>query len=221
VYDSAYNIWDELMLSFNDQAHGEEEWLDAGKAVNPDLNFYSWSSDHRPLTRDFRPFEDGKRIQLGLTTNYRQRYIIRANELNIPAGHTLYLHDLYLNQYVLLTQGAEYNFSVTKDEATQGDHRFELGMLEDVVKAGVTSDQDVMALFPNPVHNAIRMVYSFRSLPLEYRVYSLEGVVLQTGSLGQSKEGNADIDLSSFPAGLYIIQVVTQDKNITQRIIKE
>jgi lipoate synthase len=80
------------------------------------------------LAIDGRPFEQDRVIPLGVSSNYEQTFIIKAQQVHRTQGGTLYLRDKMLNQYVALQEGSEYRFQITKDKASQGNSRFELSM---------------------------------------------------------------------------------------------
>ena len=222
VYDGDYHYWDQLKMKFTDAAtENEDRKWDAGKPVNPDLNFYSWSADHRPLSIDARPFTEGKVIPLGLTSSYYQNYIIKADELNAPAGEQVYLHDKLLGKYIPLQQGTEYSFDVTQDPATQGDNRFELGFgsVGSVEHAGSHFSALVV---PNPATSNVAISYvSPVKAPLSYRILTTEGVVLLHSGMGDGLTGTINVSLDALPSGMYLVEIAQGSDRVMQRLIKE
>ena len=94
IYDSSYHLWDMSYIKYSDAAtDGEENDMDAGKAVNTDLNFYSISAGGQKLAIDARPYNGKSRIPMGITTAYHQQYIIKVDNCNVPNGAQVYLHD--------------------------------------------------------------------------------------------------------------------------------
>jgi len=223
VYDGNYHIWDMLSFKFNENATDNEDNIDAGKAVNPDLNFYSWSADHRPLARDLRPFTEGKVIPLGLTTTYKQDYIIKVDNINIPAGENVYLHDKLLEKYVLLTQGAEYHFTITKDPATQGDNRFELGLEGSQSTIGSTQSAALKVLMvPNPTTSGVNVTFAApKSENTSIRVLTVEGICVMTQELGVVKAGTVNLGLDNLAAGVYMVELTSGSDKVVQRVVKE
>lgn len=98
---------------------------DGAKFSNPELNFYTYSSDSTQMSIDNRPFANGKHIQAGITTVYQKKYYLVVTTVNIPSGITVYLHDKYTNTSTSLALNTRYDFSVTSNTASQGDNRFE------------------------------------------------------------------------------------------------
>ena len=223
VYDANYHIWDELNMVFNSDATDNEDLaFDGGKPVNPDLNFYSWSNDHRPLSYDARPYQDGKVIPLGLTSNYLQDFIIKVDNYSIPQGGQLYLHDKFLKAYTLLEQGTEYKFAVTKDPASQGDNRFELGLQPAGSVIGNTSKSLKVLMLPNPATSGVSITFNAPiSAKTSIRVLSLEGVCLMTQDLGVQQAGNVTMALDNLASGVYMVEFTSGDEKVVQRLVKE
>jgi len=221
VYDGSYHIWDYFNLKFNDESMDEEENLDARKAVNPDLNFYSWSADHSPLAIDERPFTNDKVIPLGITSNYNQHFILRADEMNIPEGGQVYLHDKYLGTYTLLTQGTEYGFDITKEAGSQGDNRFELGLHKEEVVVKATGKLQVL-MVPNPATTGVNISYAApKEANTTIRIYTVEGVCLLTKDLGAQQSGSINLAIDNLASGVYMVEFTSGADRVVQRLVKE
>ena len=222
VYDENYHLWDMFNLKFTDAATEYEDNIDAGKAVNPDLNFYSWSADHHALSTDLRPFSEGKVIPMGLTTNYNQNFIIKVDNFsNSATGGQLYLHDKLLEKYMLLSQGAEYSFAVTKDPATQGDNRFELGMEPEGSVTATTANLKVM-MVPNPATSGVNVTYSApKSEKTSVRILTVEGVCVLTQDLGVQQSGSVNLSLDNLASGVYMVEFTSGTDKVVQRLVKE
>ncbi len=223
VYDTSYHIWDMLKLKFDDQAKDvEENTNDAGKPVNPDLNFYSWSADRHPLSIDVRPFESGRVIPLGLTSNYVGRFIIKADDYHVPAGSKLYLHDRLLETFTLLGAGAEYAFDVTKDEATQGDSRFELGLETEQSRVTPATTGLKAMVMPNPARESVTVTFQApASGETTLRMLSVEGVCVYTQAFGSLQGGSLTIPLSNISDGVYLIELTSGNEKVVYRLVKE
>ncbi len=223
VYDSNYHIWDEMHMVFSEGSSDLDEGAnDAGKPVNPDLNFYSWSADRHPLSYDMRPFKEGNVVPLGFTSNYLQDFIIKVDGYNLPDGGQLYLHDKYLGEYTLLSEGAEYRFSVTKDPASQGDNRFELGMQPSETVLGNTSKTLKVLMLPNPASIGVNITFDAKAnAQTSIRVLSLEGVCVLVQDLGLQQAGNIILPLDKLAAGVYMVEVTSGNEKVVQRLVKE
>ena len=189
--------------------------------MNPDLNFYSWSADHKPLAIDERPFGNDKVIPLGITSNYKQHFILRADELNLPDGGQVYLHDKYLGTYTLLTQGAKYGFDITKDAASQGDQRFELGLHMDATITNTVGKLQVV-MVPNPTSSGVNISFAAPQLAnASVRILTLEGVCLMAKDLGPQQNGSVNLVLDNLAQGVYMVEFTSGSERVVQRLVKE
>jgi len=223
IYDANYNIWDKYYLSFNSEAtNAVDDDYDAVKPVNPDLNFYSLSSDNEKLTVDARPYKEGQIIPLGITTDYKQQFVIKVENLPTSASQQLYLHDKYLRQYVALQQGTEYRFNITDDAASQGNSRFELGVGNIPNEALAQNDELKLSLIPNPAKDEVTCNYqSATAQNTSIRITDVSGASVMTKELGISQNGNTKLTLGNLPPGVYMVELVSGDKKATQRLVKE
>jgi hypothetical protein len=222
VYDANYHPYDMWYLNFNGAAtDGEDAKYDGGKAVNPDLNFYSWSADNTKLASDARPYEAGKVIPLGFYTDLAQQYIIRADDYTAPDDAKLYLHDKLLNKYTLLEQGAEYSFRITEDARTQGDARFEISVDPTAVTlSGVNAVQVTMT--PNPASDEVNIVFNEAKMSkTTVRVTDITGVCVYSEDLGEQQSGRISISLANFASGVYLVELTCGDNKVVQRLVKE
>ncbi len=221
VYDSSYHIWDFFSMKFSDDASDEFEYADGGKPVNPDLNFYSWSSNHLPLADDRRPFSNDKIVPLGITSKYLQHFILRVDNYAVPEGGQVYLHDKYLGTYTLLTQGTEYGFDITKEAGSQGDNRFELGLRTGATVAQTASKLQVL-MVPNPATSGVNISYTAPEVAATtVRLMTVEGVCVLTQELGPQQSGSINLALDNLAAGIYMVAFTSGKDRVVQRLVKE
>ena len=223
VYDESYHVWDMLNFKFADGTTDEEDGMnDAGKPVNPDLNFYSWSSDRHPLSLDVRPYQAGKVIPLGFTTSYVQNFIIKVDNFAVPSGGQVYLHDKYLGTYALLNQGTEYKFAVTKDPASQGDNRFELGLEPGDAQLVHAKGSLKVLMVPNPASSGVNITFIAPSQEkTSVRFLSVEGVCVMTQELGVQQSGSVNLNLDNLASGVYMVEFTSGSDKVVQRLVKE
>jgi hypothetical protein len=194
IYDNSYHPWDVLNIHFNDGAKEEEDMrYDAKKLFSPDFNFYSISGDGQSLTIDQRPYDSRKVIPLGVSSNYKQDFIIKASDVSLPAGATMYLHDKLLQQYVLLQQGTEYRFTVGDDEATQGSKRFELTTVPTSTVGALNVN-----MVPNPTSDEVKISFTASGKDnVSVRVLDLSGVAIFSSDLGTQPVGSVSISMAN------------------------
>ncbi len=223
VYDANYHPYDMLDVRFDDAATADEDSrFDAGKPSGAEFNFYSLSTDNHMLALDARPYKANSTIQLGVNSAYAQDFIIRAEQLALPTGGKVYLHDKLLKQYVLLQQGTEYRFSVTKDNNTQGNNRFELSMEPQEVASIQAAKGLEVTMTPNPANDEVKVNFtSGKKDEVKVRVLDLSGVSVYNQDLGMKQSGTIMVPLSSLASGIYMVELTSGDQKVVQRLIKE
>ncbi len=223
IYDVNYHLYDMLYVDFNDAATGDEDVkYDGGKIYGGDFSFYTLSTDSKKLAVDARPYKADAHIPLGINSHFAQDFIIRAENIAVPNGGLVYLHDKLLKQYVLLQQGTEYRFSVTRYENTQGENRFELSMEPAEVKEAEKITGLEVAITPNPVKDAARVTFTqSRTANVSIRVLDLSGNNVFTEDLGMKESGEVTLRLGNVAAGIYMVELTSGDQKVVQKIVKE
>lgn len=222
VYDANYHPYDMLYLQFNSSAtDNDDSSLDAAKPFGgASLNFYSLSADNHKMIIDARPYDAGKIIPLGLTTQYKQDYIVKAEGVVLPEGGKLYLHDKLLKQYVQLGVGTEYHFSVTDAPGTQGEDRFELSMKPGQAPQALAGLKVAMA--PNPATDEVQISFTQgKQQNVAVRLLDLSGVSVYNKDLGLLQNGSVTVPLSKFASGIYMVELTSGNEKVVQRLVKE
>ncbi len=221
IYDAGYHPYDMVYLQFNDAATtGNDYGMDAVKPFGgAGLNFYSLSADEQKLIVDSRPYGKDQSVPLGISTTVAQDYVIKAESIALPNNGELYLHDKLLQQYLLLQAGTEYRFTVSDNAVTQGDNRFEL-----VTKPAATAKRGGLqvTISPNPATEAVAISYSNAdAASVTVRITDLAGVSIFNQDLGIHATGTANISLSAFTPGIYMVELTSGNEKVVQRLIKE
>ena len=221
IYDAGYHPWDMLYFNFADYAtDNEDNDFDALKLSGPDFNFYSLSADNKKLAIDGRPYATDKIIPLGISSNYSQEFIIKAESIAVPGNGKVYLHDKLLQQYVLLQQGSEYKFNITGDSATQGDKRFELTMKPAAETLAGTPLE--VSMMPNPATDEVKISFnSGTNENVSLRVLDLSGVCVFNDNLGQVKNGSVAIPLENLAAGIYMVELTSGNQKVIKKLMKD
>ncbi len=74
---------------------------------------------------------------------------------------------------------------------------------------------DDISVIPNPATDEIRIVHNKREDPLAYRVYDLTGKLKAEGN---TSAGKPVVDVSAFPAGMYILRVGERNASLVKFI---
>lgn len=228
IEDSAGVSWDRLLVDFDSAGMAVQDTFDMIKLNNPDVDFYTISTDKQPLSIDVRPFEDKKVINIGFMPYMDNRFVLKAPVMDIPSGTKLYLYDKYLNTTQELHAGFEYWFdAVDADTNTYGENRFFINMVDSNisdtttgVKAIYAKQQPRMQLIPNPAQNQVKI--SFDKLPGAATVVLTDatGKVVYTNNVNTT-EGSVVIPLTDLPAGLYIVALKGEKINISAKLVKQ
>jgi hypothetical protein len=223
VYDATYHPWDMLSVKFSQEASENEENSDTRKPESPaDLNFYSVSSDDIKLNADVRPYAAGKVVPLGINSNVKSQFILKADNVNVPTGARVYLHDKLLNKYQLMTQGAEYAFSINENGLSQGDNRFELTMEELHAFDLHTNVTLEAALAPNPAVNEVAVSYTTSGAEnTTISIADVSGHVVFTKDAGTARNGKVIVPVAQFASGVYLVTITSGDARIERTLIKE
>lgn len=220
VYDQQYHLWDKLDIQFNNNAADAEDVdYDAAKILSTDFTFYSIAADGRKLAIDARPFNKDKVIPLGIASSYEQTFIVRAENVAVPAGEAVYLHDKLLDKYVAMNAGSEYQFTIGKDAATQGDNRFELALKPAEAKAiaGLS-----VTVTPNPATDNVGISFTSGSdEAVNINIADVSGVNVYSSQVAVGKNGVVTVPLSNLASGVYLVEVTQGNNKITRRLVKE
>ena len=219
IRDENNEIWDMLRIRFTDDATDNEDHdLDAVKLLSTDFKFYSFGADGRKLTIDARPYGADKVIPLGIGSAYKQDFIIRADNIAVPAGGNLYLHDKLLNKTVEMKAGSEYKFTITDDKSTQGDNRFELALKPTVATVKPLS----VTMTPNPTTDDVKISFTSGSNEeVSVSVMDMSGVSIYNTKLGVKQSGVVRVPLGSFASGVYMVDLKQGNQVVRLKLIKE
>lgn len=84
------------------------------------------------------------------------------------------------------------------------------------IRQTLTTDENAIpdfVVYPNPVTDVVHVDHRFKNL--EYKIYGTDGKMIQSG-----KEDVGEINLASLPSGLYLLQLQTEGKSETKKILK-
>ena len=212
------------MIFFSDTTSSSLDTLDGPKLGNPDLNFYSYSSDNNQLAIDQKPYVAGQVIKLGLTTDINQTYTMKVEDYDVPQGGTLYLHDKYLNTTQAMQQGMRYTFNVTDDAASQGDNRFEINVNTTTAVANVNAagSQLTVNMFPNPAADHVSVSFEAPAKgDASITISNLVGQQVYANSIGSIQAGSVNIPLGNIASGVYLLTMKCGGQSVTKRFVKQ
>jgi hypothetical protein len=212
---------DGVLILFDTDGNNGIDANDALNITNLDENF-AINNNGVLLSIESRAApEDQEEIQLEINTYRNTNYTIVAEGISMQDA-TAFLWDTYTGMYTEIPQTGTVNYSYVVDSgnpASVAGDRFKVVFSAEVLSV---SDYDVdrVLLYPNPTN--IGKVYLNVPLgmdDLEITIYDVTGKRLyeKTGFTGGSKI--AIDEVSRFSIGTYVVELSSQGKTITKKLI--
>lgn len=221
IYDTQYRLWDALHIYISqNNSNDKSNCFSTGKPSGPAaLDFYSLSSNNTKLCIDRRAFSSNFSVPLGIRSDVKQQFIIKASNIPTNIEGNIYLHDKYLHKEIKMLAGSEYEFTITDDIASQGDHRFELRSLPENIE---TRSELGLTITPNPTNDKIKIQYTASGEEEAFvTITNAIGQSFAEVSLGKMKYGEKAISLENAPAGIYLVTLNAGNKRTTLKVVKE
>ncbi len=99
---------------------------------------------------------------------------------------------------------------------TKGIYRYS----DQIVSVEGQSKTDELSLYPNPAKNILNISANFSFNNSLIRVYSIEGKLLIKENTGYTELSDQKIDVNSLPTGIYILEILNNEKIISEIFIK-
>lgn len=91
-----------------------------------------------------------------------------------------------------------------------------------VTNVGVSAlKQNTLNFYPNPVANSLSVILPDHSGAMLLQLIDATGRKLCNINLPASKTGTFQLDLNNYSKGIYLLNIVTSEKNYSSRLIKE
>lgn len=220
--EGANMFWDELNINFSDSYKPETDFVDGAKFINSDVNFYSIAKDQNRLSLDNRNLKDGETIPLGIITNQSRSFTIKATDINVEAGTSLYLIDKYLNTQTKLEAGTAYDFTTNSAAASQGEERFEIAMKQtsQVVLQPLVATSFSIKLSPNPAKDVVKVSFNNATQAnTTISIVNAEGKTLKTINAGNVLNAQLNINVANFAKGSYYVLLNNGTITKTEKLV--
>lgn len=90
-----------------------------------------------------------------------------------------------------------------------------------VVVTSAMPQETQIKVYPNPAQNRIFIeVEATQNKTLDWELWNVEAKVIKQGSLRRSQRNQAEVDIHSLPAGVYLLKMVFAGATIERKIIK-
>lgn len=216
-------FWDRLLLRFDSSAFPSIDYADAREFYNPDITFYTLSTEDSMLSIDSRPYADSSVIPLGIYTTLKKTLKIVAADFDMPPGTRLFLNDNYTAKMEEITgAGFEYWFTINTDSASRGNKRFELRTLGKPATDTPTSVAQAVGFdvqfAPNPTKDRVRITCQGGNSaePLEIIIITPSGTILRKEVIQSNSK--PEISFDTYPPGVYIIEVHNGNRVVRRKI---
>jgi len=213
---------DQLVLIDNVISKNELDSTDAYKLQNPDVNFYSLSSDQQKLSVDSRRLNNNTIIPIRVESKTNGSYHFKINQAYLPSDIVLVLHDRYSNRYLPLIKDSIYHFNFTLDTLSKTSGRFEISRLIPVGDVNQLINLLTIKTYPNPVNNELTVTIKSSSLNNTIiNFISSSGNLVKSINAGNIQQKTIRIPVNDITNGIYVLQVICGTNQRSTQFIKQ
>jgi hypothetical protein len=222
--------WDYIKLRWDHKAGSAgTDAYDGPKLNNELLDFYSISSDKTNLCIDSRSdsFNHEEVIPLGIKTQVQDAtFRIKVAAYAMPSNVRVYLVDKLQGTETLLEKiNDSYVFALTSDEASKGDHRFEVAI--STAKIAAPNMEAAAAkgirIVPNPFKDELIILLGRDAVSTtgttKLRLMNIEGRVVKT-AVAAPGTSVIKVKTGSLATGAYFVEVFNDAGRIVRQVIK-
>jgi hypothetical protein len=207
------NSADKTVLNL-DASNEENQFAKIKKLWNPELNIYFIDeAKGELLINTVDEFSIHSDLPIGFEANAAGDYTMQFGLTDTYSLlNELYLIDAYEGTATNVLEVQSYNFKVY-DSSKPVNDRFYLSMHA----APKLTEEVKLYVFPNPVMDVLKIrTHGSDQIALS-TLRNINGKVIDTANW----IGEYDIQMSNYPAGMYILQVKTDNGLVTSKIIKQ
>ncbi|MDT0295720.1 T9SS type A sorting domain-containing protein [Mesonia ostreae] len=223
VQNDTENSIDGFAINFNTSFNDAVNEADAGKLFNLDENIaINTNNELLSLENRSEPIS-GDEIQLANYTYRASDYQLKL-ELNGLEMVNASLYDAYLDTYTPLenNQTNWFSFSVDQDiEASINSNRFKIVFTESSLNTQVNVLEQNVQMYPNPATTDLVFISAedIAGNKSSVSVYSILGNRMFTQDFAAGSSNTLELNISSLAAGMYIVNVNTNDKSFSKKLI--
>ena len=210
------NLHDRLIIREDDAAISNSiDAMDLNKLENPISNIYSITPNNQHLAVNTE-YQFTQAIPLGINAPIGQyEFKVGANSFS---NTDMVLIDHYLNQQQVLHNGASYNFEITADSNTKGEHRFEIAKQAWATNIAKSSTMEGLQILNNVVVDQITLFAAPQKQAMHYMLLDINAALIDKGNL---TPGENHISTQTLAQGLYLLHVTNENAHIVYKIIKQ
>lgn len=150
-------------------------------------------------------------------SNYLSYTLIGANDDGINSGQDCSGFTSLLKQQGLIP-GNTYFILVDGYEAEVGDLGIKVTQIQSTGLEQLEASKEVLLVSPNPSNGWLNLKLKGEYKMEAYTLSDLSGKAIQSAQFGQS-QAEEDLDLSTLPKGIYLLQVRSGNQIFTQKVV--
>jgi hypothetical protein len=210
------NLHDRLIIREDDAAISNSiDAMDLNKLENPISNIYSITPNNQHLAVNTE-YQFTQAIPLGINAPIGQyEFKVGANSFS---NTDMVLIDHYLNQQQVLHNGTTYNFDITADSNTKGEHRFEIAKQAWATNIASSTTMEGLQILNNVVVDQITLFAAPQKQTMHYMLLDINAALIDKGNL---TPGENHISTQTLAQGLYLLHVTNENAHIVYKIIKQ
>jgi hypothetical protein len=210
------NLHDRLIIREDDAAISNSiDAMDLNKLENPISNIYSIAPNNQHLAVNTE-YQFTQAIPIGINAPIGQyEFKVGANSFS---NTDMVLIDHYLNQQQVLHNGATYNFEITADSNTKGEHRFEIAKQAWATNISTSTTMEGLQILNNVVVDQITLFAAPQKQAMHYMLLDINAALIDKGNL---IPGENHISTQTLAQGLYLLHVTNENAHIVYKIIKQ
>jgi hypothetical protein len=211
---------DGMVVYFSAEGNNAIDNNDAVKLMNPDETL---ARKHNKTLLSFENRampKEGEVLELFVDKYITSDYLLEIGVDGLVDTEVI-LYDKYLKGEVLIknndSQMYAYRVEVGNAESKATD-RFEI-RFKATTLGNAYFDEAKITMYPNPVEDKLNLNLSQYSGEVkQLRIFDVTGKLVN--SLGVDKQTHLEISMGSYPSGLYIVKIETENEQLQHKIIK-
>lgn len=205
----------DMLIGFRaDATVGKDRLYDAAKfSGNTDLQIYSLIGQDAYAIQGLPLLEGGEtELNLGFDAGESGVYVIKADEINIPAGYSVYLIDNQLGLTTNLSEVKSYTYTTTETESNKD--RFALAFRNSEVTSVIDQVTEKLLVYTDAEH--VNVTLENGEAIDQFTVYTLSGQVLVSDTNDQEV---IKLKKNVFSTGVNIIKAESGSSSYTIKFI--
>ncbi len=215
---------DAFLIRFSDQFADAVNFSDGAKQENLNENFARLQNGKLLSIEERTLPNENDILPLFINQFQHEEYIIQLDANNLPEDLNIFLSDHYLNETINLSDtNFIYEFNVDSNiNASTAYNRFSLEFSNESLSINEEQEERFnFKVYPNPVVNNAFEIRSSKLIETEalVNVYDMLGNLVLSHQASFNSKGSASFDNLNLNTGIYLVQVIFEELEISKKII--